>query len=77
MYLDECEISSSTANTFVDILACFAGDGRYDPNVAGTADNVRLADPHYPSGTWPKVRGFRGGVDAQPGVYGKEDTRCV
>uniref|UniRef100_A0A7S1E593 Laminin IV type A domain-containing protein n=1 Tax=Hemiselmis andersenii TaxID=464988 RepID=A0A7S1E593_HEMAN len=60
------------ANT--DIWDC---DGPYDPNVASTATNVRLADPHHPSGTWAKVPGYRGGVDAQPGVYGKENTKCV
>mmetsp|Transcript_55250 Transcript_55250/g.135299 ORF Transcript_55250/g.135299 Transcript_55250/m.135299 type:complete len:2074 (-) Transcript_55250:274-6495(-) len=51
-------------------------DGRYDPNVAGTATNVREADPHHPSGAWPKVTGYRGGVDTQPGVYGQENTHC-
>lgn len=60
------------ANT--DLWDC---DGPYDPAISTTAANVRLADPHMPGGTWPKVKGWRGGVNAQPGVYGSEDTKCV
>ena len=35
--------------------------GKYDPNIAGSGENARLADPHHPSGNRPQHKGYRGG----------------
>ena len=53
-------------------------DGTYDPNIPGSGENARLADPHHPTGNRPQHKGYRGGRNdvVTPGVQGNEDTRC-
>ena len=53
-------------------------DGIYDPNIPGSGESARLADPHHPTGNRPQHKGYRGGRDdvVTPGVQGNEDTRC-
>ena len=52
--------------------------GKFDPNIANSGENARLADPHHPSGNRPQHKGYRGGRNdvVTPGVQGKEDTHC-